>query len=106
MKFPIPNGRAEEAAKDLANDCRQVAKMFLEYREADLYGELNASDKEHMRILSEQVKSFLEISFLDIETGEEFYVKDYATKRRYAYAQRLKAWMQENYQAFISALKH
>jgi hypothetical protein len=76
MIFKCAFGMSIEAAKDLALDARALCRDCLRYREADKHGELNDTDKLEYSLLRKQLKSFLEIEFMD-ELGNTARVRDY-----------------------------
>jgi hypothetical protein len=106
MKFPIPDGKAEVAAKDFAADCRATTRQYLRLKEAYDNGEsLSKTEYADMEMLYAQITSFCETSFIDVETGAEFFVKDYVTRKRADYAARIKDAIQVGYQRFLHALQ-
>jgi hypothetical protein len=94
MHIPIPDGRAEECAKDLAQDCRNIGAEAMQLKEAIAAGEANSSDKKNYETLVKQIQSLADVVCVDLITGAEFRVGDYVTKKLEILA-ALKRWKLE-----------
>lgn len=81
MVFPIPDGRAEEAAKDLAADIRKMGKDLLRLHEAIERGEATKKDVEDYEMMRLQIQGMAETHFYCPVTEQTFRVGDYVTKR-------------------------
>lgn len=82
MAIPIPNFRAEECAKDLAADVRDLLRKYEPYFDALQAGEtLPQKDLEEMERLKAQIASMCELVVICTETNITYRVGDYITAR-------------------------
>lgn len=80
--FPIPDGRALEAAKDLAADVRNTyGPELLKLHEAIERGEGNEQTRKDYELLRSQIQGLAETHFYCQLTGVTYRVGDYVTAR-------------------------
>lgn len=95
MRFPIPDGRALEACRDLASDVRKLAAQALEIIEAIESGDATAQDRQDYEMIMSQIKSMGDLEFQCVDTKRIYIVRDYVTARREMLAVAREA--RENY---------
>lgn len=90
MLMPIPDGRAEECARDLASDVRKITREAMKISDAVMIGEASPEEVKTLAMLKSQIVSMCDLQFYDQLTTEKFRVGDYITKNREAFTARLK----------------
>lgn len=106
LTMPIPNGRAEDAARDIASDIRKLGAEAFKLENAVLNGEASNADREKLIMMKAQIKSMSELCFYDVDTNTKFVVGDYVTKNREAVATRLRLRNESIIRRVVKSLFH
>jgi hypothetical protein len=107
MVVPIPDERAEECAKDLASDVREVGKKLLPLIEARDRGDnLSKGEVEDIAMYKAQIRDLSELICRCMVTGKEYSVGDYVTKRSFLLSKISKAMVDAGYKRLKNQLIH
>lgn len=90
MRFPVPDFKAEECARDLAADIRNIYLPRLEQIETELKREYSQKLVEEANMLRGQIKSMMETEIQCIHTDRIYVVGDYAWSKEVMIAKRLE----------------
>lgn len=105
-RFPVPDFRAEEAARDFASDVRKLGREALAIKEAIERGEADQKDREKYAQLCEDIQLQSGIVFVCEVTHREYRVGDYVTKGNEIRAKLRESILVAGYRRLKQALLH